>query len=224
MKTVLITGIYGNLGRAVGSKFLESGYHVEGIEKSDRGTSPLGTHDRLSVRYIDIMDEKETKDTIEEIQKTHKITCAVLLVGGFGMGSMEDTGIEQIQSMIDLNFKTAYHVIHALFPYWKETGGTVVFITSKPALEQGGSFATAYSLSKSMLIKLTEIVNEEGNSSNIRAHAIAPEIIDTALNREAMPEADHSKWVTPSGIADIISQLCSEESAITQPILRLYNK
>lgn len=224
MKTVLITGIYGNLGRAVASKFLELGYQVEGIDKFDHGNHPLATNDRLSLRFLDIIDEKESKEAVKDIQKDHSITSAILLVGGFGMGSLENTSADDVQSMIDLNFKSAYNVIHALFPYWKETGGTVVFVTSKPALEQGGSFATAYSLSKSMLIKLTEIVNEEGLSSNIRAYAIAPEIIDTQLNRESMPDSDYSKWVTPANIANTIAALLSNESAITQPILRLYNK
>ena len=60
MKTVLITGIYGNLGRAVASKFLELGYQVEGIEKFDHDNHPLATNDRLSLRFLDLIDEKDS--------------------------------------------------------------------------------------------------------------------------------------------------------------------
>jgi hypothetical protein len=40
-------------------------------------------------------------------------------------------------------------------------------------------------------------------------------VIDTPLNREAMPDADYSKWVTPAEIAAVIAFLCSEDSEPT---------
>ena len=47
----------------------------------------------------------------------------------------------------------------------------------------------------------------------MRCNAILPSVIDTPGNRASMPDADHSKWVSPPQIAAVIRFLCSDESA-----------
>jgi NAD(P)-dependent dehydrogenase (short-subunit alcohol dehydrogenase family) len=47
----------------------------------------------------------------------------------------------------------------------------------------------------------------------VRCNAILPSVIDTPANRASQPKADHSRWVAPSAIADVVRFLCSEESA-----------
>jgi len=49
---------------------------------------------------------------------------------------------------------------------------------------------------------------------NINVNSILPSIIDTAVNRKAMPEADYSKWPKPEEIARVILFLCSEEARV----------
>ena len=49
----------------------------------------------------------------------------------------------------------------------------------------------------------------------MRANAILPSVIDTPANREAMPDADWSKWVAPAAIARVIRFLVSDDSAVT---------
>jgi NAD(P)-dependent dehydrogenase (short-subunit alcohol dehydrogenase family) len=49
----------------------------------------------------------------------------------------------------------------------------------------------------------------------VRCNAILPSVIDTPANREAMPDADHSKWVPPEQIAKVIRFLVSDDSAPT---------
>ncbi len=39
---------------------------------------------------------------------------------------------------------------------------------------------------------------------------VLPSTIDTAANRQAMPEADHSRWVTTDSLADVASFLLSD--------------
>jgi NAD(P)-dependent dehydrogenase (short-subunit alcohol dehydrogenase family) len=50
-------------------------------------------------------------------------------------------------------------------------------------------------------------------NDGIRANAILPSVIDTPANRASMPDADHSRWVTPEEIAPVVRFLCSDESA-----------
>jgi short-subunit dehydrogenase len=74
-----------------------------------------------------------------------------------------------------------------------------------------------------MLVKLGEIMNEELQGTEASATVIAPDLIDTAANRQAMPDSDHDKWIKPEEIAEAISFYLSEKAErIREPILKLY--
>lgn len=66
----------------------------------------------------------------------------------------------------------------------------------------------AYGLSKSLLFRLAELMNDEAVGTGVKTVVIVPSTIDTPQNRAAMPGADFSKWQTPEFIADIIFSNC----------------
>ena len=45
-------------------------------------------------------------------------------------------------------------------------------------------------------------------------NSILPSIIDTAVNRKAMPDADFDVWPKPEEIAQVILFLCSDNAAV----------
>jgi short-subunit dehydrogenase len=59
----------------------------------------------------------------------------------------------------------------------------------------------AYTLSKSLLLNLVELLNEEGKEKGVIVHALIPGTIDTEENRKAMPSADFSTWVKAETLA-----------------------
>ncbi|MCB0490006.1 MAG: SDR family NAD(P)-dependent oxidoreductase [Cyclobacteriaceae bacterium] len=222
MKKVLITGAAGALGGACVSKFVEAGHQVLAI------LSPGKTleNKKVSTYNADLTNEQETASVVNDIIKEHeRIDIALMLVGGFGMGTVADTSGEQMNKMIKLNFMTAYFTSRPIFQHMMDHGGgRLVFIGSKPALEAGGGKGmTGYTISKGMVIRLAELMNLEGASHNVVSTVVAPSVIDTADNRKAMPKADPSKWVTPEQIAEQILFVTSDQaSPLRQPILRVY--
>ena len=50
--------------------------------------------------------------------------------------------------------------------------------------------------------------------SGVRANSVLPSIIDTAVNRKAMPGADFTKWPKPEEIARVILFLCSNDAKL----------
>jgi hypothetical protein len=62
-----------------------------------------------------------------------------------------------------LNFDTAYFLARPLFQHMMQNGyGRLVFIGSRPALQPGdGKSKLAYSLSKSLLFTLSDMLNAE---------------------------------------------------------------
>ena len=68
----------------------------------------------------------------------------------------------------------------------------------------------AYSISKSAVVRLTESMSAELKRKGINVNCVLPSTIDTPPNREAMPTADHSRWVKPEALADVILFLASD--------------
>ncbi len=225
-KTVLITGAAGNLGRAVTRKFLEEGYHVEASARNREEAQLLGTLGEVNATELNLMDEAETKAFVESLKRRlPSLHSAVLLVGGFAMGSIEDTDAEALMKMYRLNFETAYFMCRPLLSWMKKTGfGRLVLVGARPALDPAaGKNVLAYALSKSLIFRLAEIINEEGKGHDVTASVVVPSIIDTAPNRAAMPDADFSKWVTPESIAENIAFICSDRARDQrEAIIKMY--
>jgi NAD(P)-dependent dehydrogenase (short-subunit alcohol dehydrogenase family) len=210
---VLITGATGNLGSAVLSKFSSEGYTVAALD-SHRSAPGIATGDTVFSYPVDLSNEAEVKNVLQTVfRDLGHPAAAVLTVGGFAMGSMEDTGIEELERMIRINFLTAYTVSRELLGWMeRQGGGQLVFIGAVPAIRSlTAGPMIAYALSKSLLIKLAEVINAGKNQQNVYATVVIPGVIDTPQNRRSMPDADHSAWQSPDWIAERIYSLFTPE-------------
>ena len=227
MKTVLITGANGNLGSAVTKEFLDKGYRVVATVIAETMKADFAANPNLDVQVVDLGNETATAAFILSlIEKYKTIDAALLLVGGFAIGNLSSTTGADIQKQIALNFETAYHVTQPLFQHMMENkNGRIVFIGARPALEASqGKNLIAYGLSKSLLFKLAEYLNEEARGKNITATVVAPSTLDTPLNRKSMPDTDPAIWVKPAALAEILEFIVSDKNApIRESVIKVYN-
>lgn len=228
MKVAIVTGATGNMGQAVVKKFIEEGYFVIGTAIQNDDTPLNFSKDKFKKIAADLGDEDESAKFIENIISKYKnIDVAVLTVGGFAMGSIADTKTSDIHKQYKLNFETAYNVARPIFvKMLEQNDGRIFIIGSRPGLNaKSGKGMIAYSLAKSLIFRLAELMNDEAKGKNVVTSVVVPSTIDTAPNRKAMPEADFNKWVKPKAIADVISWHCTDEAtALREPILKVYNK
>lgn len=226
-KTILITGANGNLGAATVKKFLDEGYKVIAIDQSGTHLGFAAGHENFELRSVDVGNEQAVDDFLKEgILLYGSIDAAILLVGGFAMGDIAATDGEAMRKLYSLNFETAYFVARPLFQHMLQRDyGRLVFIGARPALKpEQGKGALAYSLSKSLLFHLAELLNATAKGKNVVASVVAPSTIDTALNRKDMPDADPSTWVRPEQIAGLLEFICSEQGdALREPVYKIYN-
>jgi NAD(P)-dependent dehydrogenase (short-subunit alcohol dehydrogenase family) len=57
---------------------------------------------------------------------------------------------------------------------------------------------------------------EEVAGQNVLVNAIAPSIMDTPANRQAMPKADHAAWPKVEEVARTILYLASPDNTVTR--------
>jgi NAD(P)-dependent dehydrogenase (short-subunit alcohol dehydrogenase family) len=224
MQTIVITGASGNLGRAVVKKFLNENWRVIGIDMREHAENK---HENFKHIAVDLTNETSVEKFVRDIINEYQtIEAAVLTAGGFAMGKIADTKVDEIQKQISLNFETAYNISRQLFSHMIEkNSGRLFFIGSRPGSDMRNSKGmVAYGLSKSLVFRLVELMNEEAKGKNVVAMVVVPSTIDTPENRKSMPEADPSKWVKAENIAAIIYFYCSEAaSVIREPVVKVYH-
>jgi NAD(P)-dependent dehydrogenase (short-subunit alcohol dehydrogenase family) len=227
MKTAIVTGASGNLGKAVIRRFIDEGYKVIGTIIPNDSVSLDFPPDKFETNVVDLMNEDDSAKFVASVISTyHSIDAAVLTVGGFAMGSIAGTTTSDIAKQYKLNFETAYNIARPVFEQMiKQNNGRIFFIGSRPGLDaNSGTGMVAYGLGKSLIFRLAELMNNEAKGTNVVTSVIVPSTIDTPQNRKAMPGADPAKWVKPEAIAEVIYFYCTEAASILrEPLIKVYN-
>ena len=227
-KQIIITGAAGGLGTKVTQKFLDAGYQAYAITQAGRPEQKAqlqeatGAPASLSIHPLDLLDGEAVQGFFGQFDD-ESLRAAAFLAGGFAMGKMADTSEGDLDKMIALNFKTAFHSVKHIMPKMAK-GGRIMLVSARPAIDPNAAAALfAYSISKGMVKQLADIVNVEGQERNVQAVSILPSIIDTAPNRQAMPKAEFDDWVKPSEIADAMLYACSESAGKQRaPVFKMY--
>jgi len=215
-KVIVVTGAAGNLGQAVVKAFLNSGGIVCGVDhrkgRLADAVNPSQMPGRLFIfEEMDVTHHDSVTALARRIgDEVGRVAVLVNTVGGFTMGeAVHELKAETWQKMMDLNVKSFLNTSSAFVPGMiTGGGGKVVSIGAKASL-QGGAKTGAYAAAKSAVLRLTESMAAELKSDHIQVNCVLPSTIDTKENRQAMPEADYSRWVSPEMIAEVVLFLCS---------------
>ncbi|MCP4328143.1 MAG: SDR family NAD(P)-dependent oxidoreductase [Alphaproteobacteria bacterium] len=225
---IVVSGGTGGLGRAVVGRLLEDGaiIHLPNFHAKQLEGYPHRDHPNVVVETgIDLSDEGQVDAFFDSCPP---LWASVHLAGGFAMASLADTTAKDFAHMIDINLRTAFLCCRAAARRIDETGrgGRIVNVSARPGVEpRSGAGMAVYAASKAAVAALTEALGEELAKKNIWVNAVAPSIIDTAANREAMPKANHDTWPKPEEIAETIAFLVSPGNQVTRGgIVPVYGK
>jgi NAD(P)-dependent dehydrogenase (short-subunit alcohol dehydrogenase family) len=219
---VMITGAGGNLGRAVAEELSSKGVRLVCVERRAETLAALtaSLSAEVEVLGLDSVDLADLASCQDAVRRAHdrfgRIDALVNTVGGFKMGPVAGSEIDQWDALMTVNARTAYAISAAVLPGMQgRKHGRIVHIAAAPGLKAGGRQA-AYAASKAAVIRLTEAIAAENRSFRITSNCILPGTIDTPQNRKAMPDADTANWVPAEAIARLIAFLVSNEaSAVT---------
>src|SRR5258705_1021057 len=185
MQTIIVTGASGNLGQAVIKKFLGEGYTVIGSVVANDPVPMDISHGSFEKIVVDLGNENEAGEFIKNIvSKYGSIDAAVLTVGGFAMGSIKDTTVNDIKKQFKLNFETAYNTARPVFIQMMEQKSGKIFLTgARTGIDMKNSKGmVAYGLSKSLIFRLSELMNEEAKRTEVVTAVVTPRTIDTPQN------------------------------------------
>ncbi len=224
-RSVMVTGAGGALGAALVEALLERGARcVATVFGHERSELSFDGDERVRiVEDADLTEESVVRDVFEA---AGEVWASAHVAGGFAMGAIEQSGLEAWRKMIEMNATTCYLCCREAIRRMRAEGkgGRVVNVSAKPALVPAGGMA-AYSASKAAVASITQSLAEEVKGDGIWVNAVAPSILDTPANRQAMPSADHDAWPKLDEAAETILFLLSPANRVTRgAIVPLYGR
>jgi NAD(P)-dependent dehydrogenase (short-subunit alcohol dehydrogenase family) len=228
-RVAVITGATGNLGSVVTKRFVAEGAQVLAVYYVEEELQALmgepGERSRLLPVKADVTQESEVQASMERAHEELGGPHILLnLVGGYASGApVHETDESTWDKMMTMNLKSAFLCCkHALRYMLPQEYGRIVNVSSKVALDLPAD-SCAYAVSKAGIVSLTRCLAQELKGTGVSVAAIMPSIIDTPVTRQARPKADHTKWVTPEQIADVLAYLASGPAeAINGAILPIF--
>lgn len=219
-KSVVVAGGTGGLGRAVTLAFLkESARVVVTYRKEDEFSAmrkAAGDHaERLQGSPVDVTDEPVVQKLAENLVKVGGVDALVNAVGAYTGGTpLWQTEAKVLDHMMDLNLRSCFVLSRVFIPIMlKQARGAIVNVTARAAVDHAAG-AAAYAASKAAAVAMTDCLAADLKGTGVRVNSVLPSIIDTDVNRRAMPTADYTKWPKPAEIAEVILFLCSEEARL----------
>jgi NAD(P)-dependent dehydrogenase (short-subunit alcohol dehydrogenase family) len=231
-RIVLVGGASGNLGQAVARAFHAAGANLVLLDRKPGRLAALfpelaASPDHLLLDSVDAADAASVDAAVQvAVERFGRLDIVANTVGGYRAGTpVHETPPETWEFMLTLNARTAFVLSRAAVPHMLERGaGKIVHVAARASL-QGTARAAAYSASKSAILRLVESLSAELKHTGINVNCVLPGTIDTPQNRESMPKADHSRWVPPEAIADVVLFLASDAArAVTGAAVPVYGR
>ncbi len=227
-KTALITGAARGIGKEIALRFAKEGANIaftdlvidENGKKTEEEIAALGV--KVKGYASNAADFTQTEEVVKEVHKD--FGSIDILVNNAGItkdGLMMRMTEAQWDAVIAVNLKSAFNFIHAVLPIMlRQRSGSIINMASVVGVH-GNAGQSNYAASKAGLIALAKSIAQEVGSRGIRANAIAPGFIETAMTA-ALPEEVRKEWAMKiplrragkvDDIADVATFLASDMSS-----------
>ncbi len=199
-KTALITGAARGIGKAIALKFAEEGANVAFTDLviDENG---IATQEEIAAKGFkakgyasNAADFAQTEEVVKLIKE--EFGSIDILVNNAGItkdGLMLRMSEQQWDAVINVNLKSAFNFIHACVPVMmRQRAGSIINMSSVVGVH-GNAGQANYAASKAGLIALAKSIAQEMGPRGIRANAIAPGFIDTAMTQQLSEEV-RNEW------------------------------
>ena len=227
-KTAIITGAARGIGKAIALKFASEGANIaftdlvidENGQATEKEIIALGV--KAKGYASNAANFEDTEKVVNQIKED--FGTIDILVNNAGItkdGLMIRMTEQQWDAVIAVNLKSAFNFIHACLPIMmRQKSGNIINMSSVVGVH-GNASQCNYAASKAGLIALAKSIAQEMGSRGIRANAIAPGFIETAMTA-ALPEDIRKEWIkkiplrrggTVEDIANVATFLASDMSS-----------
>ena len=226
-KLIVVTGGTKGIGRAIIEKFASGGFDVITCSRQEQDLKILKEEMEkaygvnLAYTVSDLSNKKETLEFINFVRSFNReVDVLVNNAGYFIPGQVHTEEDGALESMINTNLYSAYHISRGLIHKMKERKQGDIFnicsIASIIAYPNGGS----YTITKFALLGMTKVLREEMKNNGVRVTAVLPGATLTASWEGVnLPE---ERFMKPEDVAEAVwsAHHLSKNSVVEEIIIR----
>ncbi|MBO4597608.1 MAG: 3-oxoacyl-[acyl-carrier-protein] reductase [Bacteroidaceae bacterium] len=200
-KTALITGAARGIGKAIALKFAQEGANIAFTDLviDENGKATEAEIAALGVKCVgyasNAADFAQSEEVVNKVKED--FGSIDILVNNAGItkdGLMLRMTEAQWDAVIAVNLKSAFNFIHACTPIMmRQRSGSIINMASVVGVH-GNAAQCNYAASKAGLIALAKSIAQEMGAKGIRANAIAPGFIETAMTAQ-LSEDIRKEWI-----------------------------
>ena len=224
MKKAFVTGSSRGIGRAIALRLAADGFEVvlHGVGESqhikDLKSVIEAKGGKAQIMTANLCNVEETKALANQLTD---IDVLVLNASVQYRTSWQEIGTDACYDQLNCNFISSLLLIQAAVPHMKETGwGRVITIGSVQEAKPHPDMLI-YSASKAAQTNMVQSLSLQLAKDHITVNNVAPGVIYTDRNVEALSDPVYAKKVTdsipvgfygePNDCAGIVSLLCSDD-------------
>lgn len=201
MKTILLVGIHGAIGKAAAKLFAANGAKCIGTS-SQAASVPAGSRE---IFYLDLQNHASITALAKQVPSVDGI---VFCAGFEPRYSLMETSQTHHQKMMDIHVSGPLFVVQALHKKIKKGAG-IVFISSVAA--QKGSYDPSYAIAKAAIAGMTRTLARELAPLKITVNAIAPGLVKETPVHQRMTEDFRENHIKSTPLRQLAStQDCAE--------------
>ncbi|AMO61121.1 Acetoacetyl-CoA reductase [Mycolicibacterium phlei] len=214
MRTALITGGSGGIGKACGRRLAEAGYDVV---LTARREAPLRTAaEEIGARYV-VADASDPEAFAPAVDALDTVDLLVHASGILGGTYARKQTFEQWRATISANLDSCFVVTSAALPRMR-AGSRFVFISSSAAHEPMRA-RTAYSAAKAGMNAFAGALAQEVDRDGIAVHLVTPGPVETEMLQDVPFEM---YTIRADDVADAVAWLDTLDPSVELPEIRLH--
>jgi 2-keto-3-deoxy-L-fuconate dehydrogenase len=233
-KTAVVTGAGSGIGKAIAKIFAKQEAEVHILDFDENAATQTATEINTNGGKgfpikCDVSNQQQVKELIKNISgASGSIDILVNNAGVAHIGTVETTGEDDFNRLLNVNVKGVYNCMQATIPFMKEKGGSILNMGSI-ASSVGIPDRFAYSMTKGAVAAMTLATAKDYIKFNIRCNCISPARVhtpfvdgflsknypgkETEMFEKLSKGQPIGRMAEPEEVAYLVLYLCSDEAS-----------